>query len=141
MTTHLPPQWQERLLALVNAHGWDTGTFGHEQIRLLTAWAAAEGGSATWNPLNTTYPTAWGSHDYNGSHVKDYAQPIEGVCATALTLATSHQSNNSLTFGGILGWLQAGSSTAEDCVRQFRGQFQTWGTNPDTILRLLAETA
>ena len=64
MNTHLPPQWDKRLLAACNSRGWDTGRFQPEPLRLLTAWARSEGGKATWNPLNTTLRLP-GSTDYN----------------------------------------------------------------------------
>jgi hypothetical protein len=123
--TRLPPNWERRLLAVLGADpGYQQG------LRLLDAWARAEGGTAQWNPLNTTYGLA-GSTDYNSAGVKNYKRATEGVCATALTLVNGY-------YPGILGAFQGGRRTAEDIVHTFRAEFQTWGTNPDAILRCLA---
>lgn len=131
--THLPPQWQQRLLAVVNGHGWDTGSFYPEGLRLLEAWQRAEGGTAQWNPLNTTFYLP-GSTNYNTAGVKNYARATDGVCATGLTLVNGN-------YNGILGDLQNGTKTAEQIVHDRWAQFQTWGTNPQTILDVLASEA
>lgn len=127
---HLPPQWRQRLLAIVNGHGWDTGQFAPESLRLLAAWAQAEGGNARWNPLNTTLKLA-GSTDYNSAGVQNYFRPTEGVCATGLTLVNGH-------YNGILGDLQNGTKTAEQIVSDRADQFLVWGTSPSTIAAVLA---
>ena len=131
MQTHLPPQWQQRVLAGVNGHGWNTGQFYPEGIRLLNAWATAEGGTAKWNPLNTTYYLP-GCTNYNTSGVKNYVRPTEGCCATVLTLVNGF-------YTGILGALQGGTATAEQIVEMHGDEFSTWGTNPTVILQVLAQ--
>ena len=128
-TTHLPPQWRQRLLAIVNGHGWLTGTFYPEGLRLLDAWQHAEGGTAQWNPLNTEYKLA-GSTDYNTAGVQNYVRATEGVCATGITLVNGN-------YNGILGDLQVGTKTAEQIVNDRAAQFRTWGTDPTLILTLL----
>jgi hypothetical protein len=128
--THLPPQWRQRVLAIVNGHGWDTGKFYPEGLRLLSAWATAEGGTARYNPLNTTMRLP-GSTPYNNTGVQNYFRPTEGVCATGLTLVNGN-------YNGILGDLQNGTKTAEEIVNDRRSQFSLWGTNPDTLLAVLA---
>jgi len=128
--TPLPPQWQQRLLALVNARGWLTGSFVFETIRLLTAWQQAEGGNAQWNPLNTTEPYK-GSTNFNGTGVQNYTKPTYGVIATAATLLNGN-------YNGILGALQGGTLTAEEIVNKNAAEFRVWGTNPDLILKVLA---
>lgn len=130
--SHLPPQWDRRVLALLGSSGWDTGTFAPEAIRLLTAWTKAEGGMATWNPLNSTM-TFMGSSPYNSSHVQNYRRPVDGVCATALTLLNGN-------YQGIAGFLQAPAITAEQAVMKYEPQFRVWGTNPQTILDVLRTT-
>ena len=100
-----------------------------EVLRLLDAWAQAEGGTATWNPLNSTQPFL-GSTRYNSSDVQNYTKPLYGVCATAVTLANGN-------YNGILGALQGGSLTAVQIVDKYRSQFQLWGTNPDLIIQIL----
>lgn len=130
MQTHLPPQWRQRVLAIINGHGWDSGTFYPEGLRLLSAWATAEGGDARWNALNTTFRLP-GSQPYNSAGVQSYFRPTEGVCATGLTLVNGN-------YNGIVGDLQNGTKTAEQIVNDRRAQFSLWGTNPDTILAVLA---
>jgi len=124
-STHLPPQWRERLLAVVGAKA------GVENLRLLDAWQRSEGGTAQWNPLNTTYKLT-GSTDYNTvPGVQNYRRATEGVCAQALTLVDG-------LYNGILGDLQGGNKTAEQIVTDRAEQFRTWGTDPDLMLRVLA---
>lgn len=129
--THLPPQWEYAVLALVRSRGWTTGQFEPEALRLLRAWATAEGGNAQWNPLNTTerYKGSW---NYNTTGVQNYSKPIFGVMATVATLVNGY-------YNGILGFLQNPQITAEEAVQKYRGQFQTWGTTPDHILEILKE--
>ena len=124
--THLPPNWQRRLLAVLGADpGYAQG------IRLLSAWQVAEGGTAKWNPLNTTYKIS-GSTNYNAAGVQNYKRATEGVCATALTFVNGF-------YPGIVGALQAGTATAENIVQAHAGEIRTWGTDPRTILAVLAE--
>jgi hypothetical protein len=120
---HLPFLWRLRLLAAIHAKGsW-------QNRRLLGAWARAEGGTARYNPLNTTQP--WpGATDYNSAHVKNYPSGAAGIAATAATLVNGH-------YDGIVRDLRAGSKNARQIVTDRRAEIQTWGTNPDTILRLL----
>ena len=133
MQTHLPPQWQQRVLANINSHGWNTGSFAPEAVRLLTAWQAAEGGTATWNPLNTTLhiPGWYTTPDYNSSGVVNYSKPDYGVMATVATLINGY-------YNSILGFLQNPQMTAEQAVNAYASEFRTWGTNPQTILDVLA---
>ncbi len=132
--THHPPFWREHLLAVL---GCPQRT---ESKRLLDAWSRAEGGTAAWNPLNTTLVlSGFMGHDYNTVPVRNYTAPVAGVCATALTLI-SRNLDGSLRFAGILGDLQAGTKTAEQIVADRRGQFSLWGTSPDLILTVLKET-
>jgi hypothetical protein len=122
---HLPPQWRERLLCVVAAKA------GTENMRLLAAWQRAEGGTAKWNPLNTTMPLP-GSTSYNTIGVQNYKRATEGVCAQALTLANG-------LYNGILGDLQGGGKTAEEIVHDRADQLKHWGTDPHLILKVLGE--
>lgn len=133
MDAHLPPYWREHLLAVLGCK------HNPEALRLLDVWARAEGGTARWNPLNTTLPLTGFTlaPDYNSAGVRNYAAPVAGVCATALTLI-SRNTDSKLRFGGILADLQAGAKTAAQIVADRRDEFQTWGTNPDLMLKLLA---
>lgn len=123
--SHLPPQWRERVLAVV------AGKVNDENLRLMDAWQRAEGGTAQWNPLNTTYKLN-GSTAYNTAGVQNYFRATEGVCATALTLVSG-------LYGGILGDLQAGLKTATQIVVDRDAQFRMWGTDPQLMRTLLAE--
>lgn len=134
MDTHLPPNWKPRLLSLLGAG------IGHENLRFLEAQQRAEGGDARWNPLNTTWQFMW-STDYNTTHVQNYRHPIEGLCATALTLADNYDSSGKLRFGLILGTLQGGGKTAEEMVTICEAPLRIWGTNPDVMRQLLREIA
>lgn len=120
---HLPPNWEQRLLAVLGAPmGYSGGT-------LLKAWATAEGGSADWNPLNTTYELP-GTSDYNADGVKNYAKPIDGICATALTLDNGD-------YPGIVGDLQGGGFSAQQIVERNAAEFDKWGTGSELVLEVL----
>lgn len=125
--THLPPYWRQRELALLGAPR------STQNLVLLAAWGKAEGGTAKWNPLNTTYPLPFGeSWPYNGSSVQNYWKPTGGVAATALTLIQP-------TYACILGALQGATLTAAGIVNKCVDQFHTWGTSTDLMLRLIAQ--
>lgn len=121
--THLPPNWIRRLLGLLGA------PIVPESIDLFWAWQRAEGGNARWNPLNTTYGLPYAT-DYNSVHVRNYGHPVDGICATALTLTNGY-------YDGILGALQGGQKTARQIVEENRAEFQKWGTGAFPILRIL----
>ena len=132
MQSHLPPQWRQRLLAIANSRGWDTGQFAVESMRLLYGWQVAEGGTADWNPLNTTLhiPGWQSSDDYNAAGVCNYLKPSYGVMATFATLVNGY-------YNGILGFLQSPQITAEEACDKYADQFTTWGTDPAAIKRCL----
>ena len=123
LNTHLPPLWRFRLLGVIGASGrW-------EHRKLLGAWAQAEGGTARWNPLNTTLPMP-GATNYNNAGVRDYPRPIVGLCATAATLANGF-------YDGILRDLTAGTFTARQIVERNRAEFDKWGTGAANVLKVL----
>lgn len=125
--THLPFMWRFRLLAAIHARGvW-------QNRRLLAAWARAEGGSAGFNPLNTTQP--WpGATDYNSVGVKNYPNGAAGIAATAATLVNGH-------YNGIVADLRVGKLPAEEIVRRNASEFDTWGTGAGNVLRVLGSHA
>ena len=123
--THYPPFWKERLLEVIGGHRADS-----ESLRLLDAWSKAEGGTARWNPLNTTL-SIFGATAYNAVGVKNYKRPIDGICATAMTLDNGY-------YPWILGGLQS-NTKAHEVVRLHSFEFTKWGTNPDNIARILSE--
>ena len=122
--THLPPNWIRRLLGVLGA------PIVPENIDLLWAWQRAEGGNARYNPLNTTFILHRGETNYNVVGVKNYKLPIDGLCATALTLTNGF-------YPGILGALDGGKKTAKEIVNEHASEFRKWGTGAFPILRIL----
>lgn len=120
---HIPRHWRYRLLGILDAPD------NAENLRFLDAWFRSEGGTAQYNPLNTTYGLA-GSTNYNSAGVKNYTTPLRGIAATAITLDHSYYTT-------IVTMLQKGTYTAEQIVNACRNEIKTWGTNPDTILNVL----
>ncbi len=71
------------------------------------AWQAAEGGSASWNPFNTTEPVP-GASNFNSVGVKNYPSEEAGIDATAQTLLNGR-------YGPILAAFRQGQSGLEVC--------------------------
>jgi hypothetical protein len=119
--------WQEDVLrglgAPVNAN-----TLG-----VLNAWQACEGGTARFNPLNTTQPAS-GATDYNSVHVKNYPSQAVGLQATLDTLRNGN-------YDGIVGGLRDGSLPARVVVAENGNEFSTWGTSISCILSRLGAPA
>lgn len=135
---HLPDHWIEKLLVDLSVGDWRNGHFDHQAVRFFTAWAKAEGGKATWNPLNTTdhIQDAWGrwqGTDLNSVTVANYNNPWQGIMATAATLLQS------ANFTGIVADLRAVSFTAEEIVNRNTGEIHVWGTSPTLMLEVLQE--
>lgn len=87
-------------------------------MRALTAWQRAEGGSASFNPLNTTQPLQ-GASNYNGVGVRNYPSAQAGLAATKQTLLNGH-------YNSIVGLLRSGKASADQigtAVEQ-----SPWGT-------------
>lgn len=124
MSDHLPYLWRYRLLRKLHAPN------STQNRRLLRAWARAEGGTARYNPLNTTEPWA-GATDYNSAGVKNYPSGADGIAATYLTLVNGH-------YIGIVNSLRAGRMTAQRIVERNAAEFDTWGTGSNLILEVLA---
>jgi hypothetical protein len=139
--THLPQHWIEKVAVLLSVPGALAGELAHETVRFFTAWAKAEGGTATWNPLNTTnhISDAWGAwqgKDYNRITVANYGHPWQGIVATAATLL---QSKN---FAGIVADLRANPQyTAEEIVNRNAVGLRDWGTSPTLMREVLTEIA
>ena len=122
---HYPPLWRFRLLRALKAKG------SSENRRLLGAWATAEGGSARYNPLNTTQP--WlGASNYNHVGVKNYPSAKAGIAATAATLTNGY-------YNGIVTCLRHGRWPAEHVVKSYAGEFDTWGTGWRHVLAVLEQ--
>lgn len=120
---HLPPNWIRRLCSLINVPATP------ETISLFWAWARAEGGTAEYNPLNTTFSLP-GSTNYNTTGVKNYPNGCYGVAATGLTLRNGY-------YDGIVRDMKKGSFTAKEIVLRNMKEFSTWGTGAWLILKVL----
>lgn len=74
-------------------------------IQLVRGWQASEGGTAAFNPLNTTTRAA-GSTSYNsngGTPVQNFKSRADGIAATVRTLYNGH-------YGTIINALKQGNS-------------------------------
>lgn len=113
------PGWERELL----------GAFGlaptPQRLRFLDAWAACEGGSAKFNPLNTTFDVA-GAGKYNSAGVRNYFDPAMGIGATVLTLRLPY-------YRRVMSALRSDGLTAESILRAGRADVAKWGTNPDCL--------
>lgn len=123
---HLPPLWILRLCGLMLIPTCPAVT------ELFNAWERAEGGTAKWNPLNTTEPMP-GATDYNSAGVKNYGTPITGIAATAKTLELEPYHE---LWVGLQG-AKAHGTTAAELVEQHAAAFNTWGTGASHVLAVL----
>lgn len=94
-------------------------------VYFLDAWQAQEGGSAANNPLNTTWDmSSAGATPYNtlggGGHVWNYADPSQGVDATAKTLQGGY-------YPAIVAALKSGNPFQGD-LSAIASEMNTWGT-------------
>ena len=122
MADHIPHLWRYRLLRKLHCPQH------RANYRLFHAWARAEGGTARFNPLNTTEPFP-GATDYNSVGVKNYPTGRAGIEATYLTLTNGH-------YNGIVRDMRA-HLTARQIVERNASEFDTWGTGSANILKLL----
>ena len=86
-------------------------------VAFLTKWQSAEGGTATYNPLNTTQSWA-GATNYNSVGVKNYSTPAVGLDATVKTLTNGY-------YNPILDQLKTG---APRWTPEVGKALNTWGT-------------
>lgn len=91
-----------------------------QNLRAVTAWQGAEGGTATNNPLNTTQPES-GTSNYNSVGVKNYGTWKQGLQATLTTLKNGNypqvldalkQGNNAGAVADAVGHSPWGTSGA-----------------------------
>lgn len=118
---------------MASFNGWQVGLLRsigapitRENLRFLNAWQAAEGGSAAFNPLNTTQP-APGASKYNSVGVRNFRGAQQGVLATAQTLLNGH-------YGPIVQLLRSGRATAAQLGTAVA--HSPWGTGSG-VLRVL----
>jgi hypothetical protein len=82
-------KFYEKILQLIGAPITD------ENLKFLYAWRQAEGGTAAWNPFNTTWARGFKTTPYNcnkGFPVKNYASRSDGLTATVNTLQQNYYS-------------------------------------------------
>lgn len=109
------PGWEANVLHSLGAPA--TG----QNIELLDAWHACEGGTARFNPLNTTQPER-GSTDYNSAGVKNYPNRATGTKGTVDTLINGN-------YDGIVFDLRNASLSASQIFARNSAEFSTWGTS------------
>lgn len=90
-----------------------------QNTSFLDSWANAEGGSASFNPMNTTQP-ATGSTNYNSVGVKNYPDAATGTAATVKTLTNGY-------YPDIVAALQSGNPFNK-ITDALKSQLNTWGT-------------
>lgn len=95
-------------------------------VTAMLAWMQAEGGSARYNPLNTTQP-APGAAAYNSVGVRNYTSYQQGLSATLQTLRNGN-------YGGILAALRAGSSPYNLAAAI---SHSPWGTSGSLVSSIL----
>lgn len=123
---HLPRLWRFRIAV--------AGRFGYhrEVFKVWEAQARAEGGSASFNPWNTTEP--WpGSTPYNDNvpPVRNYPSARAGIAATVATLRNGHYPDMMRLYR------KPGRLTAREIVNACARDFDTWGTGAGNVLRCL----
>ena len=90
-------QWAAKFLPAVGA------PVSNHNLVVMVAWQSAEGTTASWNPLATTYDMP-GATDFNSVGVKNYASLQDGIHAVVGTLE-----NPSHGYEAIVSDLQASS--------------------------------
>lgn len=139
---HLPDHWIQKGMVMLSIPGWLKGHFYHQVVRFFEAWQQAEGGSAEWDPLNTTdhIEDAWGhwyGPDYNSTGVVNYETPWKGIVGTFATMLESD------VFSQIVADLRVAETngwTAEQLVNRNATKIHEWGTNPSLMLEVLKTT-
>jgi hypothetical protein len=109
------PGWTERVLVGLGVKPTAA------RVHFLQAWAACEGGHATFNPLNTTMPLA-AAKNYNSAGVKNFPDAIAGTAATLATLRLSY-------YAELRRALGAPNLTAAQIARHGHKSISSWGTN------------
>lgn len=98
-----------------------------ENRKFMYAWRVAEGGTAAFNPFNTTQG-APGATNYNTAGVKNYTSEEQGVAATVKTLLNGRYSE-------IVSALRAGGPGASVAAAQALAR-SPWGTG-ELVIRVL----
>jgi cell wall-associated NlpC family hydrolase len=109
--------WEQQLLRSLGAPATP------ENLRFLNAWQRAEGGNASFNPLNTTQH--WqGASSYNSVGVRNYPSPQAGLQATTHTLVDPR-------YQQIVGGLRSGRASAVQLAQSLARS--PWGTGSGVL--------
>jgi hypothetical protein len=108
-------RWANRFVEEINAAHCDRNAWA------LISWIQAEGGTAQWNPLNTTQRMP-GSWDYNWVGVQNYPDFETGMAATVKTIL---QTNPDFGYAPILSRLRR-CARAGSTLRAV--EKSSWGT-------------
>jgi hypothetical protein len=93
-----------------------------ENLKFLYAWRQAEGGTAAWNPFNTTWSSGYTTTPYNcnaGYPVKNYASKQDGIDATIKSLKQNYYTK---IRNGLIN--NVGAYT----LSTYLDEFNLWGT-------------
>lgn len=116
--------WETQLLRAL------TAPTNPANLRFLQAWQQAEGGTAAFNPLNTTQGYT-GATPYNtlrgGGHVWNYPSAAAGLAATKQTLLNGY-------YDAIVRMLRSGTATPQQLATGVSKS--PWGTGGG-VLRVL----
>lgn len=113
------PGWDSRLLGALGV------TPTRARLAFLHAWAACEGGSARFNPLNTTFHLA-GATDFNSAGVKHYLDAHQGTAATLLTMRLHF-------YDELRAALATDHLMAEQIARRSARSLDVWGTGHECV--------
>lgn len=91
-------------------------------LQLCRQWQAYEGGSALWNPWNTTQ-WAQGATEYNSAHVRNFPDEQTGISATVSTLRNGYYPSIVATFTADLPESEWGLNPA------ILNEINLWGTH------------
>lgn len=109
------PGWERDVLGALGAAATPNA------VTMLSVWHACEGGTADFNPMNTTQPEQ-GATNYNSVGVKNYPSQAVGLRATVTTIKNGY-------YPGILADLRSGSATPAQIVQRNAAEFSKWGTS------------
>lgn len=110
------PGWEHDLVAALGEGP------SNERAWFFRAWHLCEGGTARFNPLNTTLRLV-GSTDYNAAGVQHYSDRLMGLAATLLTLRLSY-------YDDIRKALHEPRISAPRILAKSERAIRIWGTNP-----------
>lgn len=91
-----------------------------DNVEFLDEWQKYEGGTAAYNPLNTTLEMP-GSTEYNSAGVQEYQSAEQGAEATVSTLKNGY-------YPDVLAALKSGAPLQYENRSALIADIRTWGT-------------